>query len=60
MKSIWVLIWSNESGDSGVEGFWTEKPSDEEIETFIEEVFPEDFEAGTLYHDLQELSEIVD
>lgn len=59
MKTIWILNWSNESGDSGVTGFWTQEPSTDAVLRFVEEMFPDDFEAKTLYYDIELLSEIV-
>lgn len=56
--SIWILSWTTESSDSGINGYWTHEPTDAELEAFCEENFPDDHERGTLYTELIKLEEI--
>lgn len=58
MNKIWIMKWSTESGDSGVCGYWTSKPIPSVISNFLQDTFPDDFEADTLYHNLEQLEEI--
>lgn len=42
--SIWVSIVNTESGDRGIDGYWTKKPSKEFMEKFYKENWPDEFE----------------
>jgi hypothetical protein len=38
MKStnkVWVFVWNTESGDKGIGPFWTEKPTQNQIDALI-------------------------
>jgi hypothetical protein len=59
MKSkIWVIDWSTESGDEGVDGYWTKKPTKTQVNNYIRENHPDDHEAGTFGHQIVELEAI--
>ena len=53
---IWIVRWSNESGDIGVIGYWEVKPTEKELDAFMAEYNPCDFEAGTLCYVLESMN----
>jgi len=55
---IWVLKVDTESGDHYVDGYWVFKPTEAEIDIFLEDHYPEDYEAETIYWELFSLEGI--
>jgi hypothetical protein len=58
---MWIAIWNNESGDSGVEGYWEQEPSDTELYSYFREFSPDDFgehDGQYIFWVLKELKEI--
>lgn len=56
--AIWVVTWDTESGDAGVEGYWTEKPSETQLAVYMAGQFPDDFESQTLYYVVEKLEQV--
>jgi hypothetical protein len=51
-EMIWVLKIDTESGDHSIEGYWDYEPSEDEIQECLKESWVEDFNAGTIYHEV--------
>ena len=51
MSKIYVAEWRTESGDSGVEGYWTTEPTEKQLSAYFEEMMPDEFEDGYSYVD---------
>jgi hypothetical protein len=60
MDTIYIVTYHTESGDEGVEGFWTEKPTDHHLETYFREHNEEEFDDGgrTIFWEVHELESI--
>ena len=44
-QTVWIIAWDTESGDSGFEGVWYHKPSEEEQVAYLKKKFPGEFDA---------------
>lgn len=57
MNKIYVVTYRTESGDEGVEGYWTERPTDKHLETYFRENNPDEFEDGErrIFWEVEEL-----
>jgi hypothetical protein len=53
----WIVIWDTESSDHGVDGYFTKKPTQKQLEGFMKKRFPDETASGTIYYHLEELSE---
>lgn len=42
--NVYIVLWNTESGDEGVEGYWTEKPSEEQLYAYMLDRFDYEFE----------------
>jgi len=59
MKPIYIILWSNDSGDSGVvDCYFTVMPEKEGLDLFMQRNFPHDFEAETLHYSVKKLYHI--
>lgn len=47
MNPIYIASWYTESGDRGVLGYFTEKPTDEQLEKLFREAAPDEFDDTT-------------
>lgn len=43
---MYIVTWETESGDSGVEGYWEDKPTDLHLETYFRKQNPDEFDHG--------------
>ena len=43
-KRIYVVFWRAESGDDGVEGYFTELPTDEHLTAYFKDLTPWNFD----------------
>lgn len=57
MDTIYIATYKTESGDEGVEGFWTEKPTDHHLETYFRENNEEEFDrdSRTIFWEVHQL-----
>ena len=44
MNTVYVVVYETESGDHGVEGYWTEAPTDYHLETYFRKNNPDEFD----------------
>lgn len=58
--TVWIAIWQNESGDHGVDGFWSSKPTDDVVHSYFETHHNGDFVDGEpfIYWKVEELKQI--
>jgi hypothetical protein len=52
------MDWSTESGDRGVAGYWTTKPTMTQRNAYIKAHYPDDYESETFYFEIVELTVI--
>ncbi len=45
-KKVYVIEWCNESGDSGIDGYWTRKPTEGEQHAYMRDNYPCDYDVG--------------
>lgn len=63
MDKIYIVDYVTESGDRGVEGYWTERPTDNHLETYFREHNEDEFDdqdsreeaCRTIFWDVHEL-----
>jgi hypothetical protein len=53
---VYIVTWVTESGDRGVSGAWMKEPTKKQLERFMAEECPCDYEEGTLYYSLRQLN----
>lgn len=61
MDNIFVATYDTESGNHGVIGYWTEKPTQEQLTALFKKWMPEEFvedEDGTCRYVFWELNEL--
>jgi hypothetical protein len=61
MGIIWIIKWHTESGDEGVDGYYTVKPTDEQIKASFRRDMPGEFEDGEdpyIYWKVIELTQV--
>ncbi len=61
MTPVYVATYFTESGDSGVIGYWTEEPTQEQLTALFREWMPEEFiddEEGSCRYVFWELTEL--
>jgi hypothetical protein len=49
MIRIFVATYRTESGDDGVIGYWTEKPTEEQLTKVFKDYMPDEFEDDVRY-----------
>ncbi len=57
---MFIVTWNTESGDTGVEGYWEEEPTDLHLETYFKKQNPCEFERGrrTIWWEVHELEQM--
>lgn len=55
---IWIMEWTTESSDAGTSGYWDTKPTKQQLNKYIKEHFPDDYEAKTFYYEIIELDKV--
>jgi len=46
---IYLVVYWTESGDNGVRGYWEQSPSEEYLERYFRENFPDEFDGEFKY-----------
>lgn len=56
MSFVWVVQGQTESGDYIEPLVYTKKPSDEQVDDYLMDLYPEEYDAGlTIFWDMQEV-----